>query len=327
MLNINDYHEEKFCVYKDEEYLVRDNGAVLRKSRPNQKIRELDNKWTFGKKNDKNGYLFLASHRVHIIVATAFLGRPPTKEHVVDHIDTNRQNNRPSNLRWTTKFENAVKNPITRKKIEYLTGVDIFEFLANPSEYREDLKNSDYDWMRGVTEEEAKVTLKNLKAWLEKEKIQSHENGKMGEWIFNVRDPEFQKRYYDNFQISDSLTALAKQKDWKTPTKFVCCPIEIDENPIDCYLKKLSIDAIFSTNQYGDSKIVKFASIDNKAIVIITSMPSGVKSFALTKITYENGYYIHSNLGTFFTCEGADKYFTLEQGLKWTGGDSIDDYC
>ena len=327
MVNINDYHEEKFCVYKDEEYLVRDNGAVLRKSRPNQKIRELDNKWTFGKKNDKNGYLFLASHRVHIIVATAFLGEPPAKEYVVDHIDTNRQNNRPSNLRWITKYENAVNNPITRKKIEYLTGVDIFEFLANPSEYREDLKNSDYDWMRGVTEEEAKVSLKNLKAWLEKEKIQSHENGKMGEWIFNVRDPEFQKKYYDNFHISDSLTALAKQKDWKPPTKFGCCPIEIDENPIDCYLKKLSIDAIFSTNQYGDSKIVKFASIDHKAIVIITSMPSGVKSFALTKITYENGYYIHSNLGTFFTSEGADKYFTLEQGLKWTGGDCIDDYC
>ena len=40
MVDINDYREEKSCVYKDEEYLVRDNGAVLRKSRPNQKTRK-----------------------------------------------------------------------------------------------------------------------------------------------------------------------------------------------------------------------------------------------------------------------------------------------
>jgi hypothetical protein len=29
MVDINDYREEKTCIYKDEEYLVRDNGAVF----------------------------------------------------------------------------------------------------------------------------------------------------------------------------------------------------------------------------------------------------------------------------------------------------------
>ena len=120
MVDINDYREEKSCVYKGEEYSVRDNGAVLRKARPNQRVRKLDNKWTFGKLNTKTGYLEIASVRIHRIIATAFHGEPPTKEHVVDHIDTNRQNNKPSNLRWLTRLENTVLNETTRKRINYI---------------------------------------------------------------------------------------------------------------------------------------------------------------------------------------------------------------
>ena len=37
MADINDYREEKSCIFKGEEYLVRDNGAVLRKSQSNKK--------------------------------------------------------------------------------------------------------------------------------------------------------------------------------------------------------------------------------------------------------------------------------------------------
>ena len=131
MVDISDYSEEKSCIYKDEEYLVRDNGAVLRKARPNQRVRKLDNKWTFGKLNIKTGYLEIESVRVHRIVALAFHEEPPTKEHIVDHIDTNRQNNRPTNLRWITRLENVVLNEATRKRIEYRTGVSIYEFLEN----------------------------------------------------------------------------------------------------------------------------------------------------------------------------------------------------
>ena len=74
MVDINDYIEEKSCVYKDEEYLVRDNGAVLRKARPNKKTRKLDNEWTFGRMNPKTGYLEIASERVHRFVAVFFMG-------------------------------------------------------------------------------------------------------------------------------------------------------------------------------------------------------------------------------------------------------------
>lgn len=48
-------------------------------------------------------------------IATAFHGEPPSPQYVVDHIDTNCRNNRPENLRWLTRLENALMNPITRK--------------------------------------------------------------------------------------------------------------------------------------------------------------------------------------------------------------------
>jgi len=188
MVNIDDYKEEKSCVYKDEEYLVRDNGSVLRKSRPNQRERKLDNEWTFGKPNIKTGYLEIASVRVHRIVALAFHGEPPTKEHIVDHIDTNRQNNRPTNLRWITRLENVVLNEVTRKRIEYRTGVSIYEFLENPAKYRDAFEDPDFSWMRRVTEEEAKMCLENVRKWSEDRNEYPYKQGsKLGEWVYQSR--------------------------------------------------------------------------------------------------------------------------------------------
>lgn len=102
------YNRIQECYYKNELYSVRDNGAILRHTPKNKRPRPTDNNWTFGKLNIKTGYLEIVSVRIHRIVATAFHGEPPTKEHVVDHIDTNKQNNRPANLRWVTRLENIL---------------------------------------------------------------------------------------------------------------------------------------------------------------------------------------------------------------------------
>ena len=135
MIDINDFKEEKSCTYKDREYLVRDNGAVLRKPKEDGRANKCDNVWMFGTVNTQKGYLDIAGVAVHRIVAYAYLGEPPTKDYIVDHIDTNRQNNRPSNLRWITKLENVVLNEASRKKIEYKIGASIFEFLERDTRY------------------------------------------------------------------------------------------------------------------------------------------------------------------------------------------------
>lgn len=162
-------------------YSVRDNGAVMRHSHEGKKPRPTDNIWTFGKYNTKTGYAEIAGERVHRIVATAFLGIAPTSQHVVDHIDTNRRNNRPENLRWITKLENILLNPITAKKIMLVCG-SIEEFLKDPSKLRQSYVDRDFEWMRAVSKEEAAISLERMLSWARSDELYS--GGSLGEWIY-----------------------------------------------------------------------------------------------------------------------------------------------
>ena len=161
---IDEYIFERTCAYKGETYKVRDNGAVCRQPRPEGRLRKDDGKWTFGEKNATNGYMYIGQHRVHIIVATAFLGENDSKVYVVDHIDTNRCNNRAENLRWLTRLENALLNEDTCRKITYLCGGDIMKFINNPSCLRELVNDPDISWMRTVSAEEAKAAWARVQA-------------------------------------------------------------------------------------------------------------------------------------------------------------------
>lgn len=183
--DIDNYSEKKECVYKNEKYAVRDNGAVLRYPRENKRVRLSDNKWTYGKVDTTTGYMDIAGERVHRIVATAFHGDPPEKSYIADHIDTNRQNNRPDNLRWVTKFENIILNPITCKKIECACGCSIEEVLNDISILQRANLIQEFSWMREVSETEAQVSRERLLAWAKSNKKPS--GGSMGEWIFAGR--------------------------------------------------------------------------------------------------------------------------------------------
>lgn len=331
MSNLEDFDKEIVCFYKEERYAVRDKGAVLRYPIDGKKKRPTDNNWTFGKLNLKSGYLEIAAVRIHRIVATAFHGEPPTKEHVVDHIDTNKQNNRPENLRWVTRLENILLNPITAKRIEIICG-SVEAFLAEPSKFKNKFPDPNYEWMCTVSKEEAQISLERMLSW-----AKSHnpsKGGSLGEWVY-YRGSSSQPIIYvekDVVELINSLTPNAVQKvqNWKTPSEFPCCPQEKSGNPIANYISNVTIGAIFSRNQYTSSIIEQYAiSKDKNTLWIMckSGEENPIKPYALAEISYQNDVYIHNSLGTFFEKKGAEKQFTLIQGLEWKGEDTIDDYC
>jgi hypothetical protein len=329
-IDINDYCKEISCVYKGERYSVRDNGAVLRLPREGKKPRPTDNKWTFGKLNEKTGYLEIASERIHRIVAVAFLGEPPTKEYVVDHLDTNRCNNQSGNLQWLTKLENTLKNPVTAWKIENICG-SIEAFLANPSVLCDNDLDPNFKWMCKITPQEANDCLQNMQNWAKHKR--------------KLSDGSLKKRIFKPYNASNKLvetsselsmlvmakTQGAAQLHWRIPSEFPCCPQEACSDPIVAYAERLKKGFLFARNDIYESMVLQFALMnDHRTIFVMTENEKeedAIKPWALAKITYENGLYIHKSLGSFFTKEGAIKQFTLAQGLEWTGGDTIDDYC
>ena len=325
---MTDFKREAECVYKGEHYAVRDNGAVLRHSRNGERLRKLDNQWTFGKPNNKK-YMLIGSEFIHRIVAYAFIGDPPTMQHIVDHIDTNHQNNHPENLRWVTKLENALLNPITAKRIAIVCG-SVEAFLADPSKFRDKFPEPNVKWMCTVSFQEAHISLERMLTWAKSDKRPS--GGSLGKWIF-YRDT-LQNQYVEPIpkvpEIIMAKTLNAVQRNWRVPSEFPCCPQENHEEPLTAYAEKLMPGSVFCHNDVNTSLVSKSAlSGDCQSLYVKSESTEGenaLKPWALAKITYEDGLFIHTSIGSFFTQEGAEKQYCLAQGLEWTGGDSIDDY-
>ena len=352
---LNQYTEVRECEYKDRRYRARDNGAICRLPKEGGRPSKLDNTWTFGTKNQDNGYMiFTGNIRVHQVVCTAFHGPEPEPHMVVDHIDTNRCNNRPENLRWLTRLENALNNPVTRKKIIYHCG-SVEAFIADPSILRSKALSPDIDWMRTVTKEEAEKCRRNIERWAQEDRPKGEPTGKgIGDFIFSdeemaeaaqwnggaplpgyktkaQRDAEIEEswRQYreENYGLKDSLTPGAKQLNWKTPTEFPLIPTEITATPLQDYLSHLTKGAIYTKNRWGESPVYDAAiSEDGEHLAVVTEI-SGVTHYALSEVTFENGFFVHKSIRTFFTEEGAQKYFTESRGLEWTGGDVMEDFC
>jgi hypothetical protein len=311
--------KELICQYRDEQYSVRDNGEVFKHSRAGGRKRPTDNKWTFGKLNKRSGYLEIATVNVHRIVATAFLGVASTKEHVVDHIDINKQNNRPTNLRWVTRLENILLNSITAKRIAKVCG-SVEEFLANPSKFRDKFPDPNFSWMCTVSAEEAQISLRRMLSWANSDKDSS--GGSLG------NRNTMKRQDIKDLEIP-AITSNASQRDWGIPSEFPCCPGEYGGEPVKSYAANLKIGNLFCRNGvYSSSVFLSSLSSDNQSLFVVSNSieNDAIKSYALAKITFENNKFVHASLGSFFTQAGAEKRFFLSQGLEWTGEDTIDDY-
>ncbi|MCL3782699.1 HNH endonuclease [Prolixibacteraceae bacterium JC049] len=313
---------EKICNYRGEIYHVRDNGSIYRCRKPGKRKRPLDGKWTFGKPDSQKGYLNFSSETVHRIVATAFHGEQPSDKHIVDHIDTNKKNNRPENLRWITRLENILLNPITLSRVIYKYG-SIDNFLSNPAKPIDGELEQNFEWMRTVTKEESDNTRKNLINWAQDGKIPS--GGQLGEWIFSNFGHQKELQIEES-PLTESLTPIAIQKNWKTQSEFPNCPAVLTADSIKTYKEKLMNGSTFSINQYGESNVENSELSDDGKELFVLSSSDNMKPFALAKVYIENENFVHESLGTFFTQIGGQKQFNLALGLEWDGEDSIDDY-
>ena len=238
-------------------------------------------------------------------------------------------------------LENVLNNPITRARVEQICG-SVETFLDNPSLLKgHENDNPNFKWMRAVTPEEAKVTKKRLENWAKNPSKPKGEG--IGEWIYEEKEEILYDMYFkktpndeikeerqkEDLWLTNSLTPNAIQVDWATPSIFPSCPKTILENPIGDYLSNLKKGEIFCTNNIYTSLILDFAYTKegNEIIVMTKSKEDTVKNWALAKISFKDGNFVHENCGSFFGEDGALKYFTLAQGKEWTGGDVFDDFC
>ena len=264
---INDFENEMECTYKGETYSVRDNGAIMRHAPIGSKPRPTDNIWTFGKYDAKTGYAKIAGEVVHRIVATAFHGPAPSPQYVVDHIDTNRRNNRPENLRWVTKLENILLNPITAKKIILLCG-SIEEFLKDPSILKQNEIDRNFAWMRAVSKEEAAISLERMLSWAKSDKTSS--GGTLGTWIFE------RGASTSSEGSSNAMALLDEVENFALGEKATQKPIPISKsNPFN-----------FSRAEGSDSaNEVKLYKTRSELLELIKTQFESVKKIKLPNIT------------------------------------------
>lgn len=265
---------------------------------------------------------------VHRIVAWAFLGNPPSSQHVVDHIDTNRRNNRPENLRWLTKLENALNNPNTLRKIIHHCG-SIEAFVRDPSVLNKYVdKHSNFEWMRAVSREEALNALKNLGrlSRISKHNGSATSSKGMGEWLYkcDVNNSSHIQTPLPSQKngLLPSLTSNAMQRNWKTPTEFLLCPDSCGENGLEAYYSRLATDVKFCSNKYGDSVVSDYAYLptgDAFLVMCKSTEENPVKPWSLLSVACQDGFYIHESISMFFSEDGAKKEMTLKLGKEWRG--------
>jgi hypothetical protein len=310
---LHQFDKELSVEYRGETYRARDNGSVYRQRRPNQRKRPLDGIWTFGWFNASTGYMQIGTEVVHRIIATAFYGTQPSEKHIVDHIDTNRSNNRVENLRWVTRLDNLLQNPITLRRIKLAYG-SIEQFLKDPGTPIKPQATKNFEWMRTVSKEEAQKSYENFIRWAEADK--EPKGGVLSEWVYGRRDEPVVEEILD----VQSPTPNAIQRKWRTPSEFLMCP---DNISLTEYAARLKFGTVFARNPFGQSLVVTADGGDGR-LIVVCNLTGNYKQWSVAKVTIENEKFVHESGGTYFTLQGALKQHCSLLGVPF--GESIDDY-
>lgn len=347
--------EIKECTYKDEKYLVRLDGQVYRLPKEGKRKRKLDKSWTPGSWDEKTGLYKFGTERVHLIVATAWYGSRDIKKYIIEHIDGDKKNNSPENLRWITKIQAVFDNPTHIHELLTYFPCGLQEFFNNPSLLiQRGYTAKDLKWLADVPGEELAAEYNLSKAGEEYLNIEYpindtpflyenntadvfEEGENIAEFFRNSNREQIQEDSFSwnqeeekdwKYFMTPSPTPNVLQDNWRTPTEFLLCPVVVDDNTLADYEKKLEVGVIFCKNQLWQSTVLdKAFSEDGQKLWVVLHNESGTKQWALVEIYIREDLIIHSTVSTFFSQDGAMKMFTVIQGKEWTGEDSIDDYC
>lgn len=314
------FEREVEVEYRGERYRVRDNGSAHRLPKKRQKSRPLDDQWTFGRQGLSTGYMFLSGVPVHRIVCVAFHGEPPTDRHVVDHIDTNRANNRPDNLRWVTRLENVLLNEISVRRIELVYG-SIEAFFADPSRVQSEKAFPDISWMRTLSKDEAAASKARLQEWATSGAVPT--GGALGEWLYGTRERASHEPPPEEFE---SLTPSVVQVKWRVPTEFPQCPETVTENALERYAENLKFGCVFARNHIYQGLVVLHSLVDD-GLVVLTRNPSddAIKDWAVAHVGIRGEFFYHRSEHQYFSLQGALKAFCELTGDSYD--DCMDDYC
>jgi hypothetical protein len=327
-ISVDEFTIEKNCSFEGENYSVRDNGAVFRLPPSGKRPRSNDGVWTFGKENSANPYLHISRARIHRIVATAFHGEPLDSKYVVDHIDTNCRNNRPENLRWLTRLENTLKNPATRKKIEYFCG-SVEAFLENPSILNDLRIDPNFGWMRTVTLEEAQNCKARMSVWATSE-------SKPSGLASNNRKASFGNRAFKPLQnwevglgrepgLNLSKTQWCAQYMWKAAAYFPSCPEDNGSGFLGQYLAKLQPGAVLAQSDDKDLcpkltvRLAKLVEIES-SILVLSEREDSKWTVIGIELDKKSRHFIHYNLGWYHNQNAAETALAEAQNSQdWCG--------
>lgn len=108
-----------------------------------------------------------------------------------------------------------------------------------------------------------------------------------------------EKEEQDRPLETPSLTTNAIQLNWKHRVLFPCCPQQITDNPLEVYLTNLKEGVLFSENNYGKSFVIKAGMPQADCLWVMCNISIGFKTHAITKITFEDGFFYHENKGVY----------------------------
>lgn len=120
-------------------------------------------------------------------------------------------------------------------------------------------------------------------------------------------------------KLEPALTKKCLQYLFSVAYYFPSCPDETENilSQIEAYFQNLRIGAIFAYNDDSPKLIIgKFKMIKNTSIVVMCEREGrmcereGFKPWSIFKIIFDNNYFIHANLGSYFEIDCANEKFS-----------------